>query len=96
MSLATATAGPEAPDQPTPVARWNRWNECLTWYRVEHSMFKKKPLLQLSGVDAEYHKYTLSGLADGDIDIMWFWEVRPFLLNSTLTHLLNRPIRMHS
>ena len=59
-------------------------------------MFKKKPLLQLSGVDAEYHKYTLSGLADGDIDIMWFWEVRPFLLNSTLTHLLNRPIRMHS
>jgi len=93
MLLATATAGPEAPDQPAPIARWNKH---LTWYRVKHSMFKKKLSLQLFSVDAKYHKYTSSELADSDIDIMWFWEVRFFLLNSTLTHLLNRPIRMCS
>ena len=93
MSLATAAAAPEATDQPTPVARQH---ERPIHYRVEHSTFKKKPPVQLPGVDAEYSRYISSGLTNSDVDILWFWEVRLFSSNSTLTHLLNRPIRLCS
>ena len=90
-SQTSLTTVPEAPVRPSPVARGKT---CPTRFRVEDSAFeKKKSSSQVLGVDAEFRKYTLSDVSSDDTDILWFWEVRCFSSNGTMTHLLNRPIR---
>jgi len=95
-SLMAAMAPSKAPVQPHPVAQDN---VRPTRFRVEHAAFKKKSMLRVLGVDAEFHKYTLSEVSSDDTNILWFWEVRPFWVLSikyTMTQLLNRPIRKSS
>ena len=80
-SLTAARAPSKAPVQPAPVAQDK---VCPMRFRVEHSAFKKKSLLRVLGVDAEFRKYTLSevSFSDLDTDILWFWEVRLFWVPS--------------
>jgi len=75
MSLTTVAAVPGAPAQRALVAGRS---ECLMQFRIKHSTFMKLPL-QLSGVDAEFHRYTLS-ISDAETDTLWFWEVSELLL----------------
>jgi hypothetical protein len=94
ISLTTTTTVSEAPTQPAIVIEGK---SCPTWFRVEHSVIKKKLSPQLLSVEVEYHKYTLSE-SSSDTDILWFWEVRIFyfLSNGVMTHVLNRPTRKSS
>ena len=39
-------------------------------------------------VDAEFHKYVSGDLISHQSNILKFWEVRPMLLNRTMTHAL--------
>ena len=90
-----AMAPSKAPVQPTPVAQDK---VRPTRYGVQHSALKKESMSRVLGVDAEYRKYTLSEVSS-DTDILWFWEVRLFLVLSvehTMTPSLNRPIRKSS
>ena len=92
MLLTTATAVPEAPGQPASDARGKI---CPTRFRVECSTLPKNLPSELLSVDSEYRKYT-SYEINPKTEILSFWEVRFLSLKGTLTHLLNRSIRMYS
>ena len=92
-SLTAATAPSKAPVRHAPVAGDK---VRPTRFRVEHSVFEKKSSSRVLGVDTEFRKYTLSEVSRDDTDILWFWEVRLFPSNDTMTQLLNRPIRKSS
>jgi len=60
-------------------------------FKVEHSTYERKSLLQESMVEAEYRKYASGDLSSHKTDILKFWEVRLMFLcflDVAMTHTL--------
>ena len=67
-----ATTSPNPSNEPTPAVASTR---CPTWYKVKHSVYKKKTS-GLFSVKAEFWKYALAETSSVETDILQFWEVR--------------------
>jgi hypothetical protein len=70
--LSGPKAIPNPPDEPAPSTRVK---SCPTRFKVECSVYKKRPS-HLFTVEAKYRKYVSADISSEETDILWFWEVR--------------------
>jgi len=91
MPVGAATPASDTTTQSTPIAREK---SCPTRFKAGRSVrHEPMPVVHGSSVDIEFRKYTSGEVSAKTTDILWFWEVRFFQLNGTMTESLHRPIR---
>ena len=84
-SMGATTTASKVPQaiQPTPTTKGK---SCQTRFKVKQpTLYETRPSLQESSVETEFMKCTVGGVSSWETDILWFWEVRFFMLSGTTT-----------